>query len=262
MKTIEWSKYKRFFAFGCSFTCYLWPAWADLIASEMPDAEYINLGRSGSGNTLISYRIAEANNIFKFTETDLVMVLFTSYTREDRWVPEQGWLTGGNVYCNQIYPKSWVKEFAHEDGYLIRDAAVIDMSMKYLASTPATSVSMLSYPFKYGAEGGYEGRDGNLADKILNIYTDLGKLGPSMHDLVLKAAHPTMHLDYPFKDGHPATIHYYNFLKQLGFNLSDRSTQYMKESMTILRTVPHGDSLPVYFPKQQDIISNSLKLLF
>ena len=31
----DWTKYKRFFTFGCSFTCYMWPTWADIISKEM-----------------------------------------------------------------------------------------------------------------------------------------------------------------------------------------------------------------------------------
>jgi hypothetical protein len=41
---IDFFKYKRFFAFGCSFTKYHCPSWSDLISKEMPNAEYVNFG--------------------------------------------------------------------------------------------------------------------------------------------------------------------------------------------------------------------------
>ena len=147
----DWSKYKRFFAFGCSFTSYMWPTWADVVSKEMPDAEFFNLGNSGSGNMLISLRLAEANNRFQFTETDLIMVMYTTYAREDRWV-EDRWITPGNIYNNDVYPKEWVKKFADERGYLIRDAGLIDMSMKYLDSIPCDKYCMLSVPFVEGSD--------------------------------------------------------------------------------------------------------------
>ena len=125
----DWSKYKRFFTFGCSFTCYMWPTWADIVSKEMPAAEFYNFGLSGGGNPLISYRVAETNNRYKFTDTDLVMIMFSTYCREDRWVTDRKWIAGGNIFNNRFYPDSWVKEFADERGYLIRDAAVIDMTV-------------------------------------------------------------------------------------------------------------------------------------
>jgi hypothetical protein len=32
----------------------MWPTWADVASKEMPNAEFFNLGVSGSGNLLIS----------------------------------------------------------------------------------------------------------------------------------------------------------------------------------------------------------------
>ena len=49
----EFKKYKRVFAFGCSFTCYRWPTWADLIGKQCEGAEFRNYGKSGAGNLFI-----------------------------------------------------------------------------------------------------------------------------------------------------------------------------------------------------------------
>ena len=46
---IDFNKYKRVFAFGCSFTNYIYPTWADLIMHEMPSAECYNFGKAGGG---------------------------------------------------------------------------------------------------------------------------------------------------------------------------------------------------------------------
>ena len=57
----EFKKYKRLFAFGCSFTCYIYPTWADIIYQSLnEDCEFYNCGRSGGGNLFISHRITEA----------------------------------------------------------------------------------------------------------------------------------------------------------------------------------------------------------
>jgi hypothetical protein len=254
----DWSKYKRFFSFGCSFTSYMWPTWADVISKEMPDAEFFNLGKSGSGNMLISLRIAEANNRFKFTDTDLIMVMFTTYVREDRWVNDS-WITPGNIYNNSVYPKEWVKEFADERGYLIRDAALIDMSMKYLNSLPCNNYCMLSVPFAEGSEECNTNSVGAL--DLIQMYSDtFTKLAPSMYDLELKG---NWKADYHgFDDGHPSTIKYYNYLEKLGINLSDKSKKFAEESTEVLKSITNRQIVPWHFTEQDENISKACKLMF
>ena len=268
----DWSKYKRFFTFGCSFTCYMWPTWADVISKEMPEAEFYNFGKSGSGNPLISYRIAEANNRYKFTDTDLIMVMFTTYCREDRWLsselaeaieaPSNGWLSVGNIYNNKFYPKSWVRDFADERGYLIRDAAIIDMTMKYLENIPATSHCMLSAPFVTNSEA-----PGNVKATvpydIRAVYENtFNKFKPSLFELELKENWKELENDYKFSDGHPSPLRYYNYLTKLGINLTEKSKQYAIDMSELLKTIEVRNIVPVYFPEQDENVSKSMRLLF
>lgn len=258
----EWTKYKRFFAFGCSFTSYMWPTWADIVSKEMPDCEFYNFGLSGSGNPLISYRIAEANSRYKFTDTDLVMVMFTTYCREDRWITNRKWIAGGNIFNNKNYPDDWVKEFADERGYLIRDAAVIDMTTKYLENLPCTSYCMLSVPFIYGSEspGGIKS---GAPDDIRAVYEEtFNKFKPSMYELELRSSWKELDKDYPFRDGHPSTIRYYNYLSKLGINLTDKSKDYAKEMTDLLATIPVRNIVPVYFPEQDNNVTKAHNSLF
>ena len=255
---INWSKYKRFFTFGCSFTCYMWPTWADIVSKEMPQAEFFNFGRSGSGNQLISYRIAEANNRFKFNESDLIMVMFTTFCREDRWV-EPGWVTCGNIFNNDIYPKDWVKKFADERGYLIRDAAIIDMSTTYLESLPCDSHIMMSVPFKFGSEECDTFLD-KKPDDIAEIYANtFNKFKPSMYELELKG----WDTDYKgFSDGHPSPIKYYNYIEKLGFNLLPSTKQYALDATQILLETKSRAIIPTLFPDQDNNLANSFKLMY
>ena len=260
---IEWSKYKRFFSFGCSFTSYIWPTWADIISKEIPEAEFFNFGKSGAGNLLISSRIAEANNRFKFTDTDLVMVMFTTYCREDRWVdhgehPFSGWVSCGNIYNNDIYSKEWVKKFADEKGYLIRDAALIDMSTKYLETLPCTSYAMLSVPFAKGSEQSDNGV--KVPKDIVGIYSDtFSKFKPSMYEAILTG----WQTDYTgFRDGHPSTMKYYDYLTKLGFNLSPSTKEYAENATSILKECKSRNILTVLFPEQDANFIKTAKLMF
>ena len=254
---IEWSKYKRFFSFGCSFTRYMWPTWADIISKQVSQAEFFNFGMSGAGNLQISARVAEANSRFKFTDTDLVMVMFSSYCREDRWV-ETKWLSQGNVYVNGIYPPDWVRKFADERGYLIRDAALIDLTVKYVEALPCTFIPMLSVPFVIGSENcDYTSKQ---PVDIVSVYGDtFSKFKQSMHESVMVC----WVTDYTgFKDGHPSPIKYHNYLQNIGLDLSLSTTQYAKDATQILLDCKNKNLLPSMFPEQDENIAKADRLLF
>ena len=57
----------RLFTFGCSFTKYTWPTWADLLGLEFDEFE--NWGVSGGGNVCTANRVIECiikNNVNGF----------------------------------------------------------------------------------------------------------------------------------------------------------------------------------------------------
>lgn len=123
----------RFFAFGCSATRSLWPTWADILGRQY--ASYENWGRAGSGNQFIFNSVIECNQRNKFTPNDTVMIMWSSTGREDRYVEAMGgWVGQGNIYNQALYAPSWVNKFACNQGYLIRDLALITATAKLLDS--------------------------------------------------------------------------------------------------------------------------------
>lgn len=116
---------KRLFAFGCSFTQYWrWPTWADALGRQFDYFE--NWGVCGSGNSLIFYSLVECNQRHRITPDDTVYIMWTNTSREDRYVQDR-WIEGGNVYwtAGSELPEEYVRKFACERGYLIRDLATI-----------------------------------------------------------------------------------------------------------------------------------------
>lgn len=253
----EWSKYKRFFAFGCSFTSYTWPTWADVISVEMPDADFFNLGQSGAGNLMITTRIAEANLRFKFNETDLVMVMYASPTREDRYVDGR-WLTCGNIYTQNTYDKVWVRRYADERGYLIRDSALLDVSSTYLKSLPCTSYCLLSTPICANAE---DWMNKNEHIDIEALYKPRLKDFPlSMLELEFRGSWPNNGLK--FTDGHPTTLMYYNYLKKLNLNLSDKAYKFAFDSTEKLLNIEKAEDCVKVFPEQDFRVSEAFRLMY
>ena len=60
IQDLDLTQYKRHFTFGCSFTNYYWPSWADVIANAMPDAGYVNTAKPGAGNSYIVAKLSQA----------------------------------------------------------------------------------------------------------------------------------------------------------------------------------------------------------
>lgn len=132
MNKIDFKKYKRFFAFGCSFTYYKWPTWADIIAQEFTEETAFNYGLCGAGNHMIAQSVMDADSFHNLGEGDLVIVMLTNFQREDRYVKSKGgWLFPGNIYSQGVYSKEWM-EYFDEDHALMRDLMLIKLLKNFL----------------------------------------------------------------------------------------------------------------------------------
>jgi hypothetical protein len=167
---LDTKKYKRFFAFGCSSTNYIWPTWADIIGEEIP--YYENWGQSGAGNQFIFNSVIECDLRHSLNEDDLVIIMWTSCSREDRYVDDE-WLFTTLKYIDnnwllsiiekthqlkrsvvnelknkeQVYGKEWMKKFANQGkGLMIRDFASIYAIQKFLNNTRCDWVNLNSLP--------------------------------------------------------------------------------------------------------------------
>lgn len=122
----------RLFTFGCSFTQYWrWPTWADALGQQYDF--YENWGICGAGNALIFNSLIECNQRNRIGPNDTVRVMWTNTSREDRYVGDK-WLAQGNIYwtAGTEIPLEYIKKFACERGYLIRDLALITAARQLL----------------------------------------------------------------------------------------------------------------------------------
>lgn len=136
--------YKRLFTFGCSYTLYSWPTWADILGLEFP--VFNNWAVPGIGNRAIAERVAECDTYFNFNETDLVIVQWSSYYRHD-WMHTQrkdtsylssSWKTQGSIFGNKhksIFNQDWIKNFWDEKAYYLHTLNNICLTQGLLQST-------------------------------------------------------------------------------------------------------------------------------
>lgn len=243
------AKFKRLFVFGCSFTSYRWPTWADLIAQEIPDVDYYNFGLCGGGNLLMSVRITEANLRYKFTEDDLIMVMWTTFCREDRY-RNNSWMMSGNIFSAlHDYSEEFVRKYADPKGYLIRDLAVITQTTAFLKTLPSTSMTLASVPYDYQQD-----QNDPSVKEILELYTATTlSTPPCLFDLEMKGqwenGHEYIDPKEVFQDYHPNPLRYYNYLKKLGLPLTDKSLVYAQKSTEDLHRTKTRAELDLSFPE-------------
>ena len=197
----------RFFAFGCSFTAsHNRPTWADVIGREFD--YYENWARGGMGNQYIFNQLIECNARHKFTADDTVIIMWTSITREDRYVKNLGgWFGQGNIYWSNEYPQEFIKKFACERGYLIRDLAVISAARDLLKSWGVDYKFLAMVPI--GISESITAVNSDNQD-IFDLYKDvLADIRPSVYEVIFKSQdwqlkksiYPLM--DNGLRDPHP-----------------------------------------------------------
>lgn len=115
----------RLFTFGCSFTQYAWPTWANIIAYDT-GIEHYNYGIAGLGNVGIQHRILEADIKHNFQKNDIILILWTSWCREDR-LRNCRWLPMGSVVhdANSVYDNNFVKKYWDYSNDIVKNSTAI-----------------------------------------------------------------------------------------------------------------------------------------
>lgn len=253
---IDFKKYNRLFVFGCSFTQYAWPTWADLLAKEMEHAAYHNYGMSGAGNLLISNRVTQANCKFNFCETDLVIVMWSGAFREDRYISDR-WLSAGNIYTQKhAYDKNFVKNYTDPEGFVIRDMSLIELTRSYLSNLPCTAIhtSMTELTGEgYSLMPNQDSKTIRFEQKLNDIYkTTLDGMLPSVTSIIDSTKNwqwKDKHGD-PYYESHPTSMDHCNYLLAVGIPLSQSTIDYANECQAKLDTVVYIDDLTTLFPKE------------
>lgn len=260
----DWSKYKRVFAFGCSFTNYVHTTWADIIAHQMPNSKYYNFGKSGMGNLGISSRIAEANTKFKFNETDLVLVMYSTMYREDRWI-EGKWETHGNVFNQGYYDKSFVKNYVDPIGCMIRDLSLIELSSKYVKSLPCDSLILRASTLKDECPTDVENTE--LIEQVKETYSELWNSFPtSLYEVLApngwRDGVERISDGNKFLDNHPTPAGYYTYLRHIGVNLSSETKDFVDDCERRSHELKLFHEWTIYFPELWERLEEAESIIF
>ncbi len=236
MENIVFSKYKRFFAFGCSFTDYSWPTWANIIAQEIPD-HYI-YAQSGAGNFYIFQALMQAIIYHKIDKNDLVMIMFSNITREDRFTKERGWITPGNLYFQNEYDDKFLKKYLCHHGYLMRDLSLVTGCKMALENIGCDFELMSMVPFDSESS---ETKKIENVDYILNFYQNsLHQIKPSVLETVFannwesrpeRPVYPVGWQKSLYRDNHPTPEEHLLYLQWIypDLHLQTKTLDFVKE---------------------------------
>jgi hypothetical protein len=133
---------KRLFTFGCSYTNYGWPTWADLLGLEFDHFE--NWGVAGIGCRAIQERIVECHIRNNLRPGDTVIVQWSSHLRNDFHNTNnalsdriKGWRTYGSLFNHAnhgLYSDSWLNIFFNEQSFIMHCLNSIAVTQQFLES--------------------------------------------------------------------------------------------------------------------------------
>lgn len=204
---------KRFFTFGCSFTHFVWPTWADLIGYNFGE-NYYNYGQLGAGNIFIFNSIVEANQVHKFTKDDLIIIQWSSLDREDRYI-DCNWVTPGCLINYQT--SDYIKKYYSKRGFLIRDLALIT-SITYMLKAIGCQYKFLTLNSINPIRNYSENSDSDTADDVVDRYQNIFDLMPESFDEVLgpyESRRPFNIDNIVLKDNHPIPTEHYKYLQKV-----------------------------------------------
>jgi hypothetical protein len=115
------------FAFGCSFTQYMWPTWANIIAYDQKKPLY-NFAIAGMGNVGIMQRVLEADLKYNFTEDDDIYIMWSSWSRDDK-VINNHYSSLGSIF-NKSHSVKWLKENWSMENDIIKNVTAINFVNK------------------------------------------------------------------------------------------------------------------------------------
>lgn len=188
---VDFSKYDRLFTFGCSFTNWIYPTWADIVARNF-DITLHNYGSGGNGNLCISTLLNQANLFYNFNEKDLVMVMWASMHRNDHynifpshelhvqaladgtvrdqvWNKKQNlWKSGSDLLSAEVMEHN---SYPDARGFMIRDCAQMDYAIRMCGNADFDSVHMMAVSPHEQAEYDFSAADFPVED-VLDMYTN------------------------------------------------------------------------------------------
>lgn len=248
---------KRFFSFGCSFTKYRWPTWADLIGENFP--LYFNYGRAGAGNFYIFNSLIEAGQRHSFQKDDTIIIQWSFVGREDRYINNK-WVGMGCMVHG--YPEDYIEKYFDFKGFLIRDLSLIKASKSYLESIGCRHIFISMLPIN--SVNNYNIDIDCNFNEILELYKDvLDEFRPSFIEILgdFSKRRPIKINNCLIDDDHPIPSEHFNYCQKIlpEFKVNEDRPLYYDNFLATIYNNPRyhehhdllGHAWPISNPSQK-----------
>lgn len=168
----------RIWCFGCSFTQYFYPTWADILIHQAKQQQSSgeNWGSVGKSNLYIANKVQECHARNKLGANDWVFICWTNYFREDTYTAKRGWHTPRFIFQQTEYHDGTVNGFGSAKYYAMRDLAQIQATRLSLQALGVNQFHFNILPMQ----------GGDLAiDEVFNVYNLKFDAPPMMESLNL-----------------------------------------------------------------------------
>ena len=234
MKTIK----NRFFAFGCSYTLYKWPTWADIIGQSYNN-NYYNYGMFGAGNIYIFNMLMQADQIHKITKNDLVIIQWSSILREDRYIDKK-WITKGGL--PNYYPAEYIKNYFDMRGFFIRDIAMIKAAKDLLEKIGCKFyfISMCGVGLSLNINlDDTQFELSKTSSDVIDLYKDvLETIQPSFYSVLGQVPKPFLLTNYvTLNDSHRVPSDHLVYIKQVLPEFAPLDDEFVKSADSQIREV-------------------------
>jgi outer membrane protein assembly factor BamE (lipoprotein component of BamABCDE complex) len=140
----------------------MWPTWADIIGYDL-GIEYYNYAIAGLGNVGIQHRIVEADVKHNISDGDIVLIMWTSWCREDR-VKTHEWNAAGSVLHlgNPTYDRKFVQKYWDYSNDIVKNSTSIITANKIYKNNIKWQGTGLPLFFTEGARPNNNNKDVSL----------------------------------------------------------------------------------------------------
>jgi len=199
--------FNRFYSFGCSFTHHIWVTWANIIALDLK-IPFENWGKSGAGNQTIQSKVVECDFVNRFTKDDLIIIVWTSWQREDRFLNGY-WNCFGSIFNNPLYDTAYIEKYWSEENDYIKN--ITAMHTTRLAYKEFIKFEAAAYlPGLTNSETNLEQNQSYSFEQISKIYYS-NYLRPEIFPFDFKR---TSSHNGNCRDNHPDILDHLSFVKK------------------------------------------------
>ena len=229
----------RLFTFGCSYTRWHWPTWADIIAHDI-GCHYENWAEPGLGNVGIQHKMLECDLKNKFTEDDLVLVAWSGWTREDRY-QNGNWQLRGNIATGGTYSNKFIENYWDIENDVMKNATAI------IVANRCHNINYQSHIFDYNQN--LNERNGPSNQRKLTVDSKFDYLIKAMPNKILfDITNNTQYNGLVPYDRHPdilCQLEYVNTVyNTIGRKLKDETVDYYTNMYDdIISTLTHMPTL-------------------